>query len=179
MNRAIWLLLSIAASGCEDRGAKFSKAEIEQLNLAAEQFRAKNPGVTKSCLEAMRAGEGPAFPTPKDGCFEMQPAKRWHGLWNSGWEWTNFCPSPARDCPIAAERDDTWLEFADGVSPRPEPNDGLYEIEFIGRRTSVPGHFGHLDQYDHAMIVDRLISIWPVEVPWPAEKNTRNHVGPG
>ena len=51
-----------------------------------------------------------------------------------------------------------WLVFGKDAYPR-EIRDGLYRIEFIGRRTKVPGYFGHLNTYEHMVIVDRLISI--------------------
>ena len=127
-----------------------------------EDIRAENPGMTKACLEVVRrTGFPPLDDMPR--CYGMLPAKRWAGLWNSGWEWTNFCPAPARECPIASEHGDVWLEFADKAYDGPDLPDGIYEIEFIGRRTAKAGSFGHLSQYDHAMVVDRVLSITLVQ----------------
>jgi hypothetical protein len=152
-------------AGCDQSNPKLSKAQVEQLRTHAEQFRAEHPGFTNACFKEALSGEGPAYPTPQDGCFEMQPAKRWRGLWNAGWEWSNFCPEPVRKCPIRADRGDIWLEFA---NPKAEPNhpDGVFSVEFIGRRTAKAGGFGHLDQYDHEILIDRLISIRKI----PGEK---------
>ena len=89
----------------------------------------------------------------------MTPPRRWSGLLNLGFEWSNFCPSPAQTCSLSSERGDVWTELGTGVFKGDELPDGLYQVEFVGRRTLKAGHFGHLNQYDHYMIVDRIVSV--------------------
>lgn len=57
-----------------------------------------------------------------------------------------------------------WLEFADNVALDDDLPDGIHRIEFVGRRTKVPGNFGHTASYNHLMIVDQIISLEPVKV---------------
>jgi hypothetical protein len=47
------------------------------------------------------------------------------------------------------------------------PDQTLYAVEFIGRRTAVKGRYGHMGVFDHELIVDRMISMRQVE---PATK---------
>lgn len=160
---------ALALLGCRDERVRVH--ENDKLDAEIDEIRAANPGVKEVCLKKMRTGEFGAFEwMDNPDCFDMLPRQRWSGLWNTGWEWTNFCPKPAKECGTASEHGDIWLELAGERSgARSPPPDGLYQIEFVGRRTKAPGHFGHLDQYDHMMIVDRMISIRPVQVPWPAK----------
>jgi hypothetical protein len=58
----------------------------------------------------------------------------------------------------------TWLTFGkDAYRGVKLADDGVYRIEFVGRRTKVAGNFGHQASYDYLMVVDRLISI--VRIP--------------
>lgn len=151
--KRVWpIVTSAMVASCNVQEPAFSDAEMVQL-------RAQYPGMTKGCFEQMRRTGFPPSTDDPEECFRMTPAKRWTGLWNAGWEWSNFCPAPAEHCPIAADHGDIWLEFKPGAHEGPELRDGLYAIEFIGRRTAQSGSFGHLNQYDHLMAVDRVISI--------------------
>ena len=135
----------------------------EEAEAYLSELRRSNPGLTESCIEKMRSDQLGAFEFINNpACFEMQPRRRWTGVWNKGWEWTSFCEGSGSGCPIASERGATWLTFADGARPRWEPKDGLHRVEFVGRRSAAPGNFGHLGQYDHLMVVDQLISIAPL-----------------
>ena len=144
-------------SNCRDHRAVNHDPRLE---AQVAEIRAAHPGITETCLNGIRAGDFGAFEwMDNPDCFEMLPPQRWSGLWNSGWKWTNFCPAPAKECPGSAEAGDIWMEFGDGAYKGPEIEDGLYAVEFIGRRTKVPGYFGHMAQYDHLMVVDRLVSL--------------------
>jgi hypothetical protein len=103
--------------------------------------------------------EDVTYNVPWDQCLRFTKPTRWRGLWEVGFEWSEFCPAPATKCPIAAQRGGIWLDFADGAYKGPRLSDGLFEVEFTGRRTVYPGNFGHLGMYAHEMIVDRMISI--------------------
>ena len=113
--------------------------------------------MTQRCLDDYRYGGFDAWAREPDepACYEMLPDRRWTGLWETGWEWTNFCPDPAKDCDWMSKRG-IWLRFAKGA---PKVPDGLYRIEFVGRRTKVAGYHGHLNHYEHLMVVDHLISL--------------------
>lgn len=124
-----------------------------------EKLIAVNPGLIKECREDLQRYGSRAILFGYDECFEKMPARRWSGLWERGWEWTSFCRETAKECPIRADHGDIWLEGAEAAYKGPELVDGLYRIEFVGRRTKYPGYFGHLNQYDHLMVVDRMISV--------------------
>jgi hypothetical protein len=150
-----------------DRG---NKADAALADAYLRQLQGQHPGMTDACVRKMRSGEiGVTDFLDNPDCFEMLPAQRWSGLWDTGWEWTNFCPYPAKECGNRSEHGDIWLIFAKNAYNGPELAEGIYRIEFIGRRTKVPGYFGHLDQYDHLMIADRVISIRKI----PGQKYTK------
>lgn len=88
----------------------------------------------------------------------MLPSQRWRGIWNAGWEWSNFCPYPAATCSVSFEKNEIDLRIDSSRFPEAK-QDGTFEIEFVGRRTKIKGHYGHLGQYPQMMIVDRLIGL--------------------
>jgi len=124
-------------------------------------FRESHPGMVQVCLDEVRYGGFIPWRPDDPDCYEMLPAQHWSGLWEHGWEWTNFCPEPSRSCDWMAKRG-TWLTFSDDVQIDANLPDGVHHIEFVGRRTKVPGNFGHTASYEHLMVVDRIISIEPI-----------------
>lgn len=125
----------------------------------AAVFLAENPGLTKECAAEARKNVMAGGTADVENCYELTAPKRWSGLLDLGWEWSNFCPAPAAKCYSSSEHGDVWTEFAHDANGGPRLQDGLYEVEFVGRRTVQPGHFGHLNQYDYYMVVDRMISV--------------------
>lgn len=145
-------LVALALSSCNHRKSAVSDADYEA-------FKASYPGITEQCLDAVRYGGFAAWRPDDPNCFQMTQPQRWSGLWETGWEWTNFCPDPAKECDWMSKRG-TWLIFAKGAYGGPKlTDDGVYHIDFVGRRTKVAGNFGHQASYDHLIVVDRLISI--------------------
>lgn len=140
--------------GCQKREPMMSDADFAA-------FKEAHPGMLQTCLDEVRFGGFTEWHPNDPECYDMLPAQRWSGLWEHGWEWTNFCADPAKQCDWMAERG-TWLTFADS-DLNPGLIDGVHRIVFVGRRTKNPGNFGHLASYDHLMVVDRIISIQPVE----------------
>jgi len=158
MKRIIVFALIGCLLGCD--GQRTKTKEEKAADAEMQQVLEGNPGLKKECLEKERSGKLRFMGwADNPDCYDMLAPQRWSGLWNSGWEWTNFCPDPAKDCPNESDHDDVWLDFAEGAYRGTELADGVYRIDFIGRRTKVPGYFGHLGQYDHLMVVDRVISI--------------------
>jgi len=153
MRTLLWVcLLELPLSACNQRTPVVSEANYQA-------FKASNPGMTKQCLDAYRYGGSNAWRPDDPSCFEMTPSQPWSGLWQNGWEWTNFCPDPAKYCDWMSKRG-IWLTFAKAAHRGPKPLDrGLYRIEFVGRRTKVAGNFGHLGSYNHLMVVERVLSL--------------------
>jgi hypothetical protein len=124
-----------------------------------QAFKESHPGMKHTCLDEVKFGREWATAVDDPDCFQMMPAQRWTGLWNSGWEWSMFCPDPATKCKDSYRG--IALKFADSAPPPDVPisNGILFHVEFIGRRTKVPGYFDHQGQYKHLMVVDRLLSM--------------------
>jgi hypothetical protein len=155
------IVIALLLAGCDYRQPGMSSADIQE-------FAASHPGITQTCLDDVRWGRRSWGDVVDDSdCFEMQPAQRWTGLWEIGWEWTNFCPDPTTKCDWMSGHG-TWLTFAKDAYHDPVLPDGTYRIDFVGRRTKVPGYFGHQGEYEHLMVVDHVISIQKI----PGEKYT-------
>ena len=166
--RGLFAIAIALLSGCEYREPGMTSAQIQQI--AAEQ-----PGMTQACLDELRWGGVNAWRPDDPDCYQMMPAQRWSGLWDHGWEWSNFCPSPTRqqchwdESSLEEAPRGTWLTFAKSAHLLHQLPDGIPRIEFIGRRTELPGYFGNLGDYEHLMFVDRVISIRTI----PGEKYTK------
>ena len=160
--------------GCHQRQPAVSKQDealARAMDAEIEEIRAGNPGIKESCLKKLRTDKMGAFDyVDNPDCFDMTPPRRWSGMWDFGWEWSDFCEDPAKVCGLGPghDRGQVWTDVAPGAQ-MPRLPDGMYHVEFIGRRTRAPGHFGHLNQYDYLMIVDRIISIKKV----PGQKYTK------
>lgn len=179
MMRAI-LVTSVAAllAACGEQGPPPALNDMQM-----QELRTASPGMKEACLEEFRKKgfESADIPREVDACFEMQPPRRWKGLWRNEFEGSQFCPAPAQDCgrrfmsppSKRGERMEplVWLSFK---APEPVEADfrrtmpgGLYSVDFIGRRTAVKGYYGHMGTSEHEVVVDRLISIKEIEPPPP------------
>ena len=137
--------------------------------MAAEYFAAfgaSNPGMIPRCLVENYYLGMDAWQPDDPACFEMLPDQHWSGRWSTNGEYSTFCPDRTKQCEANGG---ITLKFTDRSAPRESPPLGEYRIEFIGRRTKVPGHHGQLDVYAHFMIVDRLISLQRI----PGQKYTK------
>jgi hypothetical protein len=96
----------------------------------------------------------------------MTKPERIRGYWSDQFEGSQFCAAPTAAC-FNAERNSTWLEFADPKMERREPTGALYAVEFIGRRPLYSGTFGHFGMFQNDVIVDRMISMKRLGPPPP------------
>lgn len=105
-------------------------------------------------------------------CYKMTSPRRWRGLWRDDFEGSRFCPAPARECTFQSAGDRIWLDFSYSLpaDQKRMASGGLYEVDFIGRRTAVPGHYGHMGVFDAEIIADRMISTRQVEPPAEQEE---------
>jgi hypothetical protein len=151
---ALAIVMALAcASGCHQRKPKVSEEVLSKIRAAA-------PGITDRCLDAIRYGGIEAMGNRVEQCFQMTSQKRWRGLWRDNFEGSTFCAEPARDCPIANPGASTWLTPPDNLEiPGKVEMGGLYQVEFLGRRTLYPGGYGHMGVFGQEMVVDRFISI--------------------
>lgn len=154
MRDTIILFGLLILAGCYGKAPKVSDATVDE-------FRNEMPGMTPWCLDQLKYGGIEAIPAATDACFEMEPARRWRGLWRYNFESSRFCPAPAQRCAHFDPGEFVWLtEHA--RHPRLKLG-GLYVVEFVGRRTRQRGVYGHLGLAQREIIVDRFESIRQVE----------------
>lgn len=152
----ILALAALALGACERTQPKVTEQSLQHLRDAF-------PGMTTECLDRIRLGGIEAMPNRTDQCFEMTKPQRWRGLWRNAFEGQRFCPEPAPKCEDDGQAGHIWIRFPDGGAPFGSRADGkAYRIEFIGRRTLMPGQHGHMGVSGHEVLVDKLISIAPV-----------------
>lgn len=113
---------------------------------------------------------------PVDQCYRMTGPQHFKGVWIDAFEGSRFYPDWTRppavsainfDAPDAREkmrreaRNSIWLNIAHVNLPHGFAHGGrdgrAVMVEFIGRQTLYPGHYGHLGMSGHEIVVDRLI----------------------
>jgi hypothetical protein len=118
--------------------------------------------MTQKCAEDVRFGRDDALGDTAR-CFKMTKPQRWRGLWLDVFEGQRFCPAPMQKCEDDGENGHIWLRFPQDAKPFGRVVTGkTYEVEFVGRRTLLPGAHGHMGVSEHEMLVDRIISIRPL-----------------
>jgi len=141
-------VLLIVTTACDQGQPRMSEIQMDRLREAA-------PGMTENCARRIEVRGIEAMPNETDQCFHMLPKQRWRGLWRNDFEGSIFCPAPAATCPDEGENNDIWLtqKFLK------VDMGALYVVEFIGRRTKVKGHYGHMGMFSHEVVVVQPISI--------------------
>jgi hypothetical protein len=153
VKRSLLLVTALLLIGCEK--PKYTDAEMQK-------FRNGTPRLTEACLDKIQKGGIEAL-SEQDECYEMLPAARWRGLWRNDFEGSLFCPAPAKECTNGSSGEAIWLEFKSRpAAVREALPGGLYEVDFIGRRTA-HGDGMVAAGYAQDMVVDRLISMRKVE----------------
>jgi hypothetical protein len=97
-------------------------------------------------------------------CYRMDPPRRMSGIWAKNFEQSGFYPDlTAPPSGIAADSQ-IWLEPDGGGLPistqeqlEASCHGCFLYLDFIGRRTSVAGVYGHMGSARHYVVVDRLI----------------------
>ena len=116
---------------------------------------------------------------PTDQCYKMDPPRRFRGIWIDAFEGQAFIPegttppiwprtdpkSPGwRQQFERAQAATIWLDV-DRVHLGHDFNRGgrKLRIDFVGRKTTYPGGYGHLGMSGNEIIVDRVISLKEIE----------------
>jgi hypothetical protein len=154
----VTVIFLASISACKRTKPELSEEGIQRLRTAM-------PGMSEKCLDKMRMGDLDPFPERTDQCFEMMKPQLWRGLWRDEFEGQRFCPAPARKCSEDdEEKGRIWISFPNHRSPNGRgPTEKTYVIRFIGRRTLVPGMYGHMGMSEHEIIVDKLLMIAPMQ----------------
>lgn len=98
-------------------------------------------------------------------CYRFKPPRRMRGDWYWFWEESNFTDAtdpPPKNLEELLKAPGTRLDVS-SLHRRIEY--GTYEIEFIGRKTALPGRFegNRPSNRVYLVVVDKLISIKPVK----------------
>ena len=133
------------------------------------QIRLEEPGMKQECLEKMRWDGPQALPLPLEDCFQFDAPRRWTGRWFIAFEVSRFCPDTARQCSLQEPGEWIWLTTAPSVSlPQykgPQALISAFKVDFIGRKSTYPGGYGHMESADQEIIIDRMISMKRVGPP--------------
>lgn len=109
-------------------------------------------------------------------CFRFNPPERMRGIWLDEFEGSEFLPNATASPAVWPYSPDAiWLDFTRPeplISDRQPDRQQAYAIEFIGRRATYPGHYGHMGGSRHLIIVDELLSATPVP---PPERRQQQH----
>jgi hypothetical protein len=97
-------------------------------------------------------------------CYRLEKQRRVRGIWTKAFEESAFYPNRTLP-PTQADPDSRiWLELEPGILPERQQRDlerkcggscSIY-LDFVGRRTSVKGRYGHMGMSDHYLVVDRV-----------------------
>jgi hypothetical protein len=100
----------------------------------------------------------------------MTEPRRLRGVWVDEFEGSVFLPRRTNLIGVGGDEDEIWLDVETNEIPGLVDQAGYtraFEIDFVGRQTVVPGGHGHMGGFDHHLIVDRVISVRPIDVtPW-------------
>ena len=132
----------------------------EDIALLQELY----PGITEECVEIVRLEGVQAMPRDVRDCFVMNRTRRYSGYWLLDFETSLYCEQTKPECIVGEEGRYVWLTFDDDAKPE-VPKDGIYRIEFTGRRTADIGGFGHEGSADHEVVVEDLITLEAVSPP--------------
>jgi hypothetical protein len=148
-----------SATGGVQWGASHRKSPPQAFLQREDQERARRnrPGELPCSRTRVENGETVESMLPTDECVRMLPRQRFKGIWFNRFEASVFWPDrisiPDREPPFWLSVQDSSLAAAEG--------ERAYLLEFEGRRTMYPGSYGYGD-YEHEIIVDRVISAQPV-----------------
>ena len=142
-------------ASCGGRGSPAS-AYRNWCDQLAVGFGLRDLGLVWPCTKRSKADGVTVFERiPTDQCYKMDPPRKWTGLWRNSFEGSQFCPAPASNCSFGRPGPRIWLDSE--RASKKEPDEGLYAVEFVGRRTSVKGHYGHMGASDYELVADRFL----------------------
>ena len=160
------ILLFIAASlmlcGCREGGPP-AAAYRNWGDRLAVAMGLRDIGLVWPCMKKDPRFRDMYGRVPLDQCYRMDPPQRWTGLWRNAFEGSRFCPAPATDCRFDTPGPRIWLDSE--RASKKEPDEALYSVEFVGRRTSVKGHYGHMGVSDYEVVADRFLSMKQIGGP--------------
>lgn len=151
-------LFAFLVAACDRAAPKLDDVVLRRIRTAY-------PGMTEACLDRIKYGGIEAMPMHVEKCFRMTSPQRWRGLWRDDFEGQHFCSSRVQVCSYEKEGERIWITFKSGTRPTKRSATGrVFTIDFVGRRTLLPGHHGHMGVSQHEIVVEKLISFSPIPV---------------
>lgn len=164
---ACLVALSMLA-GCSGRDAPASAYRNWGDRLAVA-FGLRDLGVVSPCTHKEHDQFGDSWARiPDEECYELDPPRRYKGLWRNAFEGSQFCPAPATECGDDTKGDVIWLGFSRRFKKPPGGPDlratdiveyPVYAVDLIGRRTAFKGRYGHMGGSDYELVVDKFVSV--------------------
>lgn len=124
------------------------------------------------CID--RSEPGVVASKPFAQCYKLERSRRFRGIWVDQFEGQAFIPegTKAPVWPTGDPRSPKWRKQIDraiaasiwldvesaNVGHKMQQGGRRVLIEFVGRKTMYPGHYGHMGMSGHLIIVDRVIS---------------------
>ena len=161
MKRLIAAMLVMILAGCKERMASFA-AYRDPKDALISLF----PVFGYPCASVEKFDDVKFVASkPTDECFKMEKPRRFRGIWIDEFEGSTFyegitsvSAAKRRMASNSAAPDSKveWLTWHRG-NRVPELTSRVVLIDFVGRRTAYPGHYGHMGGSDSEIIVDRMI----------------------
>ena len=117
-----------------------------------------------------------------EACFRFDPPERMRGVWLDEFEGSEFLPNateaPAnRPTGAGHSRNAIWLDFTRHEPLLADRHDArrAFAIEFVGRRATFPGRYGHMGGSPDLVIVKELLSATLIPPPRsPADESAQS-----
>lgn len=165
--RLLILSLVVGLSGCGARDGTSPLAYRNPTDMITTSF-----GMGDSCYRRVeRNGVVEAEFIGMEKCYRFDPPRRFHGVWRDAFEGSAFYDSldamPAYTAPVAA--DFAWLDVekvpAADLRMDCRRCSEVALIDFVGRKTSFRGRYGHMGMSPNYIIVDKIISMRRLPTP--------------
>jgi len=157
MRRPALVLVTLLLAGCG--GGNPPSA----YKHARDQFSAfvPLPMIDADFVPCFRTINGEPGRLADADCYNFTEPQRMRGVAITRFETGSFYPGRST-LPPGDDGSDIWVEIDPRVLPANVRSDcrrgcALY-LDFVGRRTAVAGHYGHLGMSKHQIVVDRVLS---------------------
>lgn len=153
---ALVLAASLLLVGCGDGTPPSAYKHPRDQFFAAVPL----PFINDEFGPCLRTTDGELRRLPDAECYRLSEPQRLRGVAVTGFETGSFYPGRTT-VPHEHDRSDIWIELDRRILPDHLRNgcrrDCAVYLDFVGRRTAVPGSYGHFGVSKHQVIIDRLL----------------------
>jgi hypothetical protein len=172
-----WFLLALAPLGLLTIPAKDNSARyVRWQDQAKARSRILSAFWGKPCTHSASytTPDGQALTyyefDSSPACIRFDPSRRFAGIWLDVFEGSDFyegrtaLPPPAQPEDAAA-----WLTMPEqvkhGLALGQSGHGRFWRITFIGRQSSVKGHYGHFGMWPSEIVVEKILSAEALSTP--------------